>query len=281
VSYQASAWAVAQKCESGTEKAILLVLAAYIGADGTCYPGQDTLADQACCSVKSVERALKAFEDRGWIKRTVRRRRDGSRTSDLVSFTAMDHAEEHQPDTVSDSEPTRHPVRTNPTLCPNQPDTMSGLTTFEPVRGIGKEDSVPNGTDVGPSPDLDKRAWDEALVTLQRGGLNDKKARTFFGKLLKDNGLLARDLLPSLLNAQVTGTADPQAYLVRAASGVASRRPNPSAPASVPIELWDDDRWSGALALHRDEGWWSEGLGPPPGQPGCRVPAHLIERKAA
>lgn len=143
------------------------------------------------------------------------------------------------------------------------------------------DNTLPNGRDAGPSPDLDKRAWDEALVTLQRGGLNGPKARAFFGKLLKDHKLSARDLLPSLLNAQVAGTADPQAYLVKAASGVSQRR-GTGAPVSVPIADWTDDRWAGAVALWRDEGWWSNDLGPPPGQPGCRVPpALLIEPKQA
>jgi len=50
---------------------------------------------------------------------------------------------------------------------------------------------------------------------------------------------------------------------------------------------WDDDRWRAALAMNRDEGWWSDKLGPPPGSPGCRVPPHLavpappIQDKAA
>jgi hypothetical protein len=39
---------------------------------------------------------------------------------------------------------------------------------------------------------------------------------------------------------------------------------------------WDDDRWRAALSLHRDEGLWSDKLGPPPGQPGCRAPPHLL-----
>ena len=45
--------------------------------------------------------------------------------------------------------------------------------------------------------------------------------------------------------------------------------------------VWTDDRWSAVVALNRDEGWWSDNLGPKPGEPGCRVPAHLIERRAA
>lgn len=136
MSHQASHWALEQSCATATEKAILMVLASYVGADGTCYPGQDTIARQACCSVKSVERALQAFEERGWLDRTPRRRKDGSRTSDLLELKLAANPEpREQADTVSDRpEPTRHPVQTNPTSCPNQPDTLSGLTTFEPVR---------------------------------------------------------------------------------------------------------------------------------------------------
>ncbi|WP_341020931.1 helix-turn-helix domain-containing protein [Brevundimonas diminuta] len=136
MSVQAITWALDQTCATATEKAILLVLANYVGADGTCYPGQDTIATQACCSLKSVERALAAFEDRGWIERHARRRRDGSRTSDLIDFVATsapDRFGKPQPDSVSGSEPTRLPVQTNPTPCPNQPDSVSGLTTFEPL----------------------------------------------------------------------------------------------------------------------------------------------------
>lgn len=136
MSHQASHWALEQSCATATEKAILMVLASYVGADGSCYPGQDTIARQACCSVKSVERALQAFEERGWLARTPRRRKDGSRTSDLLELKLAPNPEpREQADTVSDRpEPTRHLVHTNPTSCPNQPDTLSGLTTFEPVR---------------------------------------------------------------------------------------------------------------------------------------------------
>ena len=44
---------------------------------------------------------------------------------------------------------------------------------------------------------------------------------------------------------------------------------------------WDDGRWSAVVALNREEGWWQDSLGPRPGEPGCRVPTHLIERQAA
>lgn len=140
MSIEAMNWVMAQDnfCESGSESAILFVIASWAGVDGTCYPSQETIARKASVSTKTVERTLQAFEARGWITRTVRRRKDGSRTSDLITFLAHVSPEkpepEHQPDTVSGSgAPTRQPVQSHPTSCPDQPDTVSGLTTFEPL----------------------------------------------------------------------------------------------------------------------------------------------------
>ena len=39
---------------------------------------------------------------------------------------------------------------------------------------------------------------------------------------------------------------------------------------------WDDTRWSVVIDMWRDEGRWDDGLGPKPGQPGCRAPGHLL-----
>lgn len=39
---------------------------------------------------------------------------------------------------------------------------------------------------------------------------------------------------------------------------------------------WPESRWAMAVELWRSEGAWGETLGPTPGQPGCRVPAHLL-----
>lgn len=161
----------------------------------------------------------------------------------------------------------------------DNPSDKGGLKPQKP-EARSQIDSVPNGTDAGASPDLDKRAWDEAVISLHRGGVSAQKARSFFGKLLKDNRLTARDLLPSLLNAQINGTQDPQGYLTKAAAAVARQR-GTGAPAVVPIAQWDDGRWSAVLALNREEGWWQDDLGPRPGEPGCRVPAHIIEDRRA
>lgn len=39
---------------------------------------------------------------------------------------------------------------------------------------------------------------------------------------------------------------------------------------------WTDAEWQTALRMWRADGAWSDTVGPPPGSPGCRVPAHLL-----
>lgn len=70
-----------------------------------------------------------------------------------------------------------------------------------------------------------KLAWDMAgqLLT-ERGGMTLPKAKAFFGKLLRDNGIEARELMASLAQAVNIGTRDPQGYLTKAAQAVSSRK---------------------------------------------------------
>lgn len=137
MSVQAITWALDQTCATATEKAVLLVVSNYVGPDGTTWVGQETIATQACCSIKTVERALSAFETAGWITRERRHRKDGSRTSDLIVSVGPKHPERRendQPDRKSVGRaPNRHPVQTKQTSSPNLPDCVSGLTSFEPL----------------------------------------------------------------------------------------------------------------------------------------------------
>lgn len=146
MSVQAITWALDQSCATATEKAVLLVVANYVGPDGTTFVGQETISEQACCSIKTVERALAAFEKAGWIQRERRHRKDGSRTSDLIISKGPKHPERRenvQTDNKSGRRsPNRHPVQTKQTSCPNLPDTVSGLTSFEPLEEPLEEDAV-------------------------------------------------------------------------------------------------------------------------------------------
>lgn len=42
------------------------------------------------------------------------------------------------------------------------------------------------------------------------------------------------------------------------------------------ISAWGDAEWSAVLRIWRTSGEWGDEVGPPPGSPGCRVPAHLL-----
>lgn len=146
MSVQAITWALDQTCATATEKAVLLVVANYVGPDGTTFVGQETISEQACCSIKTVERALATFEKAGWITRERRHRKDGSRTSDLIISKGPKHPERRENDQTDNKSgrrsPNRHPVQTKQTSCPNLPDTVSGLTSFEPLEEPLEEDAV-------------------------------------------------------------------------------------------------------------------------------------------
>ncbi len=70
MSHVAMVWAVDQRPSNATDKLVLLALANYAAkADGgICWPGQDTIADFAICSVDTVQRALKRLAAGGYIR---------------------------------------------------------------------------------------------------------------------------------------------------------------------------------------------------------------------
>jgi hypothetical protein len=71
-----------------------------------------------------------------------------------------------------------------------------------------------------------KIAWDQAKALLvDRGRLTDAAAGKFFGKLLSDHAIAeASQLLPAIEAANASGTADPRAYLTKAARSAAEQK---------------------------------------------------------
>lgn len=97
-----------------------------------------------------------------------------------------------------------------------------------------KESSEDKSSANGSAEDLDATGWLSAVKVLTgQGGLSEPDARRFFGRLLAQNKLLARDMLPSCAGALVNATQDPKAYLTRAAAGVSKRRTEGSAAKHV------------------------------------------------
>lgn len=71
---------------SAKANSVLRVLADRADTKGRCFPSQACLAEDADLSPRSVFAALKELEATGWIIRERRQRKDGSRTSDLITI---------------------------------------------------------------------------------------------------------------------------------------------------------------------------------------------------
>ncbi len=143
----------------------------------------------------------------------------------------------------------------------------------------GREENILPVGATEPPEDPNKEAWRRGPALIARAGrTSDANARQLFGKLLRDHGLEPRDLLPAVVRAEGTGTADPQSYLSAAAKALAKR--NNGATPAVDVAVWTDDVWAVALANFERDGAWSPSMGPKPGEPGCMAPAPLLLRVA-
>jgi hypothetical protein len=82
--YAAPAWAAEQHLGDVAIKATLLLLANYADEQFSCFPGQETIADETDQSVSTVYRQLKRLELLRLIRREKRYDRRGKRTSDRI-----------------------------------------------------------------------------------------------------------------------------------------------------------------------------------------------------
>lgn len=71
------------------EKIVLLVLADYADADGSCFPGQAKLAHRASIPERTLRRVLQRLEEGGHIERQHRTRGDGTRRTDVYQLSAI------------------------------------------------------------------------------------------------------------------------------------------------------------------------------------------------
>jgi hypothetical protein len=158
------------------------------------------------------------------------------------------------------------------------PPILQGGKNAPKGKGKGKGKLPPVGAATAAPADPNKEAWQRGVAILTTAGLKETAARAFFGKLLKDNVLEGRDLLPSVVKAEGLGTADPHGYLSKAARAVAGRR-GAQTTAAPTCDEWTNDHWRVAVRDYRAGQGWSEAWGPNPDQPGCRAPDELLGEK--
>ncbi|MGN6768499.1 MAG: helix-turn-helix domain-containing protein [Rhizobiaceae bacterium] len=274
MSIQAINWAISFDASNSSEKAILLVLANYVGGDGRCYPGQQNIGKQACCSERTVREILKSLEGRGIIRREERRRKDGSRTSDIIVLVPFD-----QPANSAGSD------EANRQISPNQPANSAGPTTFEPPA----EPSAAAAREKSDLESLTSKLIDAAGDKIQPHGA--LVLAPVLG-LLEAGCDLETDILPTIrtLSARLKRPASSWSYFVGAIREAYEARIAAGRGLSQPkarrgwIEGLSPDearaKWAKTLSMAwSNETWISWLWGPPPGQPGCRVPPDMLTEK--
>jgi DNA-binding transcriptional regulator YhcF (GntR family) len=109
-------WAVRQKVGNATGKAVLLMLANYADEAGECFPSQERLATECECSVATVQRWLRAFEECGAVEKTKQYGEGGYRRADRIRLRTDLHITKlpstELPNSVSELTP--HKARAEP-----------------------------------------------------------------------------------------------------------------------------------------------------------------------
>lgn len=262
MSLAAMTWAVEAPIERPTAKLALVCLADHADEEGACFPSQKALAAKVGVSERALRDALVWLEENGFISRSARHRKDGSRTSDAYQLPEQAYRKNFP-----------HPRKeTQP-----QPEKSAGLTTFEPV-------TEPTTVVSRAS----KHDYDEVQsVCLEAAGLADFRAEKSPALMnlapvlgLMNAGFLLHDeIAPAIRAKAATGfkfrswslvpdIATEFATKLRKASGTVR-----TAPKQID--------WAERLKAYHDKDIWPHSWGPKPGEAGCAVPPELLERVAA
>lgn len=129
MSVQAHAWAKKARTGSGTLKAVLVAIADYADANGRAWPSQEQLAEDTEFSVRAVRNAIVGLVEAGLVDRVERRRKDGTRASDILVLNMGQPRNRHEMP-VGGEQPARGSEQPAPRS--KQPARGAGLTTFEP-----------------------------------------------------------------------------------------------------------------------------------------------------
>lgn len=133
-------WAFEQTLKPA-HKLVLLALADFADEHQNCWPGQQTIAEKASVSERTLRRILSELEDDGYIKRARRNTQTGFRTSDSYHLEILPaESAGRTPPTGQKSAPTGQLRTTNrPTVA------GTGEPSVEP--SVKESLSAPNGFD--------------------------------------------------------------------------------------------------------------------------------------
>ncbi len=283
MSIHATTFVKALNIRSSPQKLLLMCLADYISNETGCaFPGQETLGEEASMCKRQVSEHLCALEAKGIIRRTMRHRADGSRTSDrceLLGFVNW-HKETVEmvrkpkcgkPQVVSDGDAGVPDQKSNP-----EGRQGAGLRKAKVRKSAGHDPSVEPSVsnETGEPPSASKIYWDGYLEFLSlNGGKDPNSYRSMVGRWSKRADQDFDRLMAVLEAAKKSGTRDPVPYL----SAAIDREFPPAAPPPKPSEI-GKDRWTAIVEVAMERKRWNTDWGPPPGAKGCQVPHDLLTK---
>jgi len=263
MSFQAMAWAIEQRTAGSKEKFVLLMLANYASNEtGECFPSLKTLAEATMLSKHTVIRALKSLEAGGFL--AIRNRRLGSASL----------ANSYRLNLQGVVAPSDQGSRTeNPGVVASCDPNLSEEPVNEPVRATARE----------------RKRYADPVVILQ-SHVDSMTARRFAEHCAQKGRPLSApgaEAIGAVL-AEVTrrGGSAVEALSMAISRNWSSLQFEWLVNAGLKFEAMQqrqrrlsDDDWRRVLADFCQTGYWPEiALGtPPPGEPGCTVPEHLLK----
>ena len=279
MSNDARRWAELQTAGSRTAKALLLALADAANAKGECWPSQSVLAARLECSLDTIQRAMKALQAKGLIRRAHRHGERGHRTTDLVVLAwAADcassiaspkpQAAAKDEDGLSRIQRSPKPQRAGDHFVEPSLNHQLLCATQERPGNKGKKPSAGNPTE------------DPAFATFWAAypkRVDLKNAARAFGRLTADDQQEAI-AAAARYAAEVRAKGTSAEYVKGPAAWLNAERfrdeIEPANPGQHSVDAQSCD-WQLAFELFR-LGKWPASLGPEPDQTGCRVPTDIL-----
>lgn len=140
-----------------------------------------------------------------------------------------------------------------------------------------EQKQIQNAASQQPASDPPKHVYDRLIAAASKNGQCHQNLAmniTPMTDLIAKGYSLEDDLVPSIESKASPKIQSWKYFVPVVEQRAADRAAIKAAPAAAAVD------WAGRLAVYA-EGTWVHGWGPKPGEPGCRVPAELLNRAAA
>lgn len=269
MSIQAVGWALSRDISPSSAKFVLVAIANYADENGRCWPSQQRLANDTSLTERSIRSAIIALEELGYVKRVERRRQDGSRAADLIEIIGMNSQPEKSSGGLENaSEPTGNNFRDNRKSTTDQPEIISGLTSFEP----SKNHQEPSARAREAKPDPVAQLKIDIVKAFSAAKSTTLMPDTHRAALWIEQGYSAGLILATI--REVLARKPNVSSLSYFDRPIADAHAAKVQPIAQPISL--ETEWSNKLRRWHDKGDWPGVWGDPPGHPCCKIPAAFI-----